>query len=65
MAKTHRTIESLPAQQNSCQSRLDWNVPAAKPRTPRAEWQFMRKYSLICGTQPSAPQDNGVFTGVN
>lgn len=59
MAKTQRTIDSSSSQQNRTQSHLDWNVAQAKPRTPRSEWRFMSKYSLICGTQPHAPENSG------
>jgi hypothetical protein len=47
MAKTHSSTPSVPKQ-----SQLDWNAPKTNQRTPRSEWRFMRKYELICGTQP-------------
>lgn len=36
-------------------SRLDWNRPKRPNRTPRAEYRFMRKYTLLCGVQPARP----------
>lgn len=50
MAKNHSIRESVPSQ-HSPQSQLDWQT-TRKPSTPKSEYVFMQKYSLICGTQP-------------
>jgi hypothetical protein len=58
LAYSHSTITPISAQQNGGsrrpQAHLDWNTPR-EARTPRSEFAFMARYSLICGTQPQGP----------
>jgi hypothetical protein len=55
VATPHSSIPSAHPQSRSTSrtaSGLDWNTPKPRTTTPRAEWAWMRRYALICGTQP-------------